>query len=243
MAEAPGGATLTLIFDGDDTLWKTMPLYSNAKRRFFALLKSRGLDEFAVASEFETRDVDNVARLGFTLRRFELSMVQTYRKFNTSASPRIRAADLDRIRKIVQSIAASDARPRRDAATVLRSLRQKHRLILATKGAGQVQRRRIEASGLSQFFERIFIVRQKDADTFLSMTKRLRVLPSHAVSIGNSARSDVLPAIAAGMQAIWIPNTTWAYEDVELPKLEELVVITSLKALPRVVDTIAKRLR
>jgi hypothetical protein len=38
MGLAAGSLYSSIIFDGDDTLWRTMPLYTAAKRRFFALL-------------------------------------------------------------------------------------------------------------------------------------------------------------------------------------------------------------
>src|SRR5271170_653505 len=68
----------TIIFDGDDTLWRTMPLYTAAKRRFFALMSNLGFDTKCVEEEFEARDMKNVSAWGFTVERFRRSMVETY---------------------------------------------------------------------------------------------------------------------------------------------------------------------
>src|SRR4051794_22098441 len=64
----------TVIFDGDDTLWRTMPLYTASKQRFFALMDNLGFDSKAVENDFEARDIKNVSAWGFTVERFRRSM-------------------------------------------------------------------------------------------------------------------------------------------------------------------------
>src|SRR5438105_640686 len=89
-----------LIFDGDDTLWKTMPLYSQAKRNFFHLMRSQGFATKEVEAYFEERDRTNVKTLGFSRRRFGLSMLQTYRHFSRLARRPLRKSVDTRITTI-----------------------------------------------------------------------------------------------------------------------------------------------
>lgn len=101
-----------------------------------------------------------------------------------------------------------------DAPEILADLKQYYRLILLTKGDPIVQENRVESSGLTQFFERVFIVSDKGEETFKAILAEAQTRASDGWSIGNSLRSDILPAARIGMQTIWIQNPTWAWEDV-----------------------------
>jgi hypothetical protein len=72
-----------IIFDGDDTLWYTMPIYTKAKQEFFYEMSALGFDPQEVERAFEQTDAENVSRFGFSKRRFPTSMAETYQLFCT----------------------------------------------------------------------------------------------------------------------------------------------------------------
>ena len=146
---------LVIIFDGDDTLWETMPLYVRSKSRFFLAMRRLGFNRKAVEMDFEERDLRNVDRFGFSKKRFETSMVETYRSFCRSRDMVPARAFERRIKRIARSTFTTRPKLVRHAKQLLRRLdNDRSRLILLTKGDLSVQRKRIRASGLRAFFEK-----------------------------------------------------------------------------------------
>ncbi len=230
-----------VIFDGDDTLWRTMPLYVDAKRRFFALVSTLVPNASGIEEEFEERDRNNVARWGFTIERFRNSMVETYRECmaRNGMQPQFKREEQ------ISSIAASVMRRRAArvgyAKTVLGELAPAFRLILLTKGEYELQNRRITESGLRGFFERVIIVDHKDAGAFRQLVAELKLNPRLAWSVGDSYRSDIRPALAAGLRAVWFPQKTWSYEeDAPSGGQGQFTQIRSLRELPRLLGDALK---
>lgn len=225
-----------IVFDGDDTLWRTMPLYTRAKNRFFVLMNSLIPDSDGLEADFEARDHKNVERRGFTVERFRVSMLETYRAW-------VRASGLDpeqrreaQIYRIANSVAKGRAPLVPHAASVLRRLAEVSRLVLLTKGEYEVQRRRIESSGLEGLFHQTVVVERKDPSTFRELAVQLRVDPAYAWSVGDSLRSDIQPALSAGFRAVWIPQKTWSYEEIDLGSGKDghFLQVSSLQQLPAV---------
>ena len=223
-----------LIFDGDDTLWNTMPLYGKAKRQFFRLMESQGFNPPRVSRYLENRDRRNVARFGFSKQRFAVSMLQTYqyfcRKHRTVPSKGLQK----QIQRIADSVFKSPPAVIPSATGVLRELKKTCRLILATKGDPEVQRQRISASGLKGFFEQARIVKSKKVDTFRTIVGSCKVQPCVAWSIGNSVKSDINPALQAGLNAIWIPRDTWVYEEGRPLRRGRVFKARSLRQVPKI---------
>src|SRR4029079_9615021 len=93
----------------------------------------------------------------------------------------------------------------------------RHRLLLLTKGATDEQQRKIDASALAPHFEHVHIVAEKDVDTYRDLADRHDLDAASTWMIGNSPKSDVVPARAAGLRAVYIPNVhTWALEHADL---------------------------
>jgi len=203
-----------VVLDGDDTLWRTMPIYTRAKARFFALMTRTVPDTANIEEEFEQRDKRNVAKWGFTAERFRNSMVETYRArvLAAGASPELKREAA--VSRIAASIASRRAPLLPYARVTLTRLLPHCRLVLLTKGEYQLQRYRIEASGLEDLFEKVIIVDHKDKATFRQLSVELNVKPGRAWSVGDSMRSDIRPALAAGFNAVWIPQRTWSFEEV-----------------------------
>lgn len=217
MTKSKLGPKRIIIFDGDDTLWRTMPLYADAKSRFFQLVARQLPSIENIEAEFEDRDELNVSRWGFTIERFRNSMVETYREFmmRASLSPQLKTEE--QISRIATSVLRRKASSMPYAKTILRQLSSKFRLALLTKGEYQLQNRRVAESGLSGFLERVVIVDHKDPATFKRLLSELHSSPRCAWSVGDSLRSDIWPALNAGLNAVWIPRDTWSYENADVP--------------------------
>jgi putative hydrolase of the HAD superfamily len=234
MSSIVGSSQSIIIFDGDDTLSRTMPLYTAAKRRFFALLGSLGFDEKCVEAEFEARDIKKVSAWGFTLERFRRSMVETYDAFarRQGKSPTLRVEQ--RISQIATSVVRNKTRPMPRAKEVLRALQGRCRLVLLTKGEYVLQERRVAESGFSELFQRAVIVEHKERETFLRVVRELDAAPDSIWSVGDSLRSDVKPALEAGLNAVWIPQETWGYESAEVTDEQRVVRARTIREVPQI---------
>ena len=96
-------------------------------------------------------------------------------------------------------------------------LSARHDLILLTKGDVEEQQLKVERSGLVGYFRQVVIVPEKDVATYRRVISEVEIEPEHAWMIGNSPRSDINPALAAGLKAVYIPHPhTWHLEHEEV---------------------------
>lgn len=214
-----------IIFDGDDTLWLTEPLYDHARQDARRVIEAAGFDG-AIWEALERKvDVMNVERLGHTLARFPTSCVDAYRTMCLEAD---REPDV-RVETDIRS-AASEAFEMpaplvpfaREALTALKA--RGYLLALLTKGDPILQRRRIDQSGLAAFFDSIMVVGHKTPEAIASVLKKLGVNADSAWSVGNSLRSDVSPSLAAGVQPVWIDAHVWEYERDHNATIDQRVI-------------------
>jgi putative hydrolase of the HAD superfamily len=238
-SHAPGREPLRglIIFDGDDTLWETMPIYSDAKAAFFRQMSEWGFDEQEVRLRFDRVDAENVKRLGFTRQRFPDSMVRTYREF----SERCQSAPLpDReacVRDIGMAVFSRPTPLLRGAKRTLERLSRFYSLVLFTKGDLEVQHSRVIASGLGRLFDEVCIAPDKSVEMLGVLANRHRQSPSRTWVVGNSLRSDIKPALDAGMRAIWIPYETWVHEEADDSVARAAIRCESLDQLPELLES------
>lgn len=222
---------LSLIFDGDDTLWVTMPLYERAKKRFFGMMGQRGFDPLSVEEAFEHRDARNVRRFGFSKRRFRTSMIETYRLFCRRTNTRPSRPFEKRLGQTADSVFRSKPRVMPYAVPTLGRLKRHCRLFLVTKGQRSVQHGRLSASRLGRFFDHIIVVPDKNTSTFKLIVRKYRLLPALTWSVGNSIKSDINPALRAGLRAIWMARPTWKYEEEAFDE-NAITIVSSLREIP-----------
>jgi putative hydrolase of the HAD superfamily len=202
-----------IVFDGDDTLWHTEWLYDDARRQARQVAEAAGLDG-AKWEEFERQiDVINVERLGHSVERFPTSCMEAYESLAEAAGLGVDAAMREQVGAAARTVFTRRAPLVTSARETLAVLRARgYRLALLTKGDPALQRRRIDESGLAPLFDSVEIVERKTPEVIHALLGRLGVEPTAAFSVGNSIRSDVLPALAAGVQPIWIDAHVWEYE-------------------------------
>lgn len=218
-----------LIFDADDTLWYTTILYQESKKKFATLMQAQGIDPEIALATLTKVDIAQVQEFGFKRLRFPSSMVATYKQLSKDPLPAI----VKDCHDIGDSVFSQTAENIPHVKEVIETLHARFPLILVTRGDQTVQLNRLHQSGLRRFFHAVHIVNTKHADLYRSILKQHKLTPRETCSIGDSLKSDVLPAIEVGMAGIWIPNNNWSdFEKAEpptgLPWFKQLESLTQL---------------
>lgn len=206
-------APLAVIFDGDDTLWSTEELYDDARSRARQIVATCGLDGARWEERERLIDVRNVASMGYRMDRFPTSCIQAYEEMCVDAGWVVDTTTTLRIRQVAYSVFDRDPTLVVGAAETLERLRAKGvRLALLTKGDHGVQTRRIDRSGLRDWFDIVRIVDEKSPEIIRALVAALEVDVRSAWMVGNSMRSDIFPALHAGLRAVRIPAHVWELE-------------------------------
>lgn len=204
----------TLLIDADDTLWENNVFFEQTIDEFLTLLEPFGYSrEYArhILNETERR---NIRQHGYGVRSFGRSLEETYLKF---AGHQAERTVIEAIRYRVEELELKPPSVLDGVVETLAYLAGRHRLILFTKGEPAEQAAKVERSGLHIHFDAIEIVMEKDVATFRTLVNRHHVVKSRGWMVGNSPRSDINPALEAGLNAVFIPHpATWALEHEEL---------------------------
>lgn len=226
---------MTLVaLDADDTLWHNEPLYRDARDRFCALLNRHDpglIDEHLYAVERR-----NLAHFGYGVKGFVLSLIETGLDLS---GDRLDGADVRKIIEWGREMLASPVELLDGAREVVETLAQRYSLILVTKGDLFHQESKLARSGLGGFFSGVEIVSEKDVQTYRTVMARYGVAPEQFIMVGNSLRSDVLPALEAGAHAVYVPyELTWVHERVapELLDGAHYHEIEHLRELPALLE-------
>lgn len=212
----------TVGVDADDTLWHNETVFRLTQDRLAGLLApyAEPSDLTAHLAEVEAR---NLQFYGYGVKAFTLSMIETALAFAGDGSGavirEILAAGREMLTHPIETLPGVEA--------TLVGLAERYRLIVITKGDLLDQERKLAASGLGELFTAVEIVSEKTAETYARVFSRHGTGPAQAAMVGNSLRSDVLPALAAGAFAAHIPYAlTWAHEagsaPVDHPRFAEL---------------------
>lgn len=204
----------TIALDADDTLWQNEQFFRLTQARFARLLgdytDAPDLDDRLIAAV--TR---NLAFYGFGAKGFALSMVETALDVTDHRVPgtviaEILAAGRELLNFPIETLPYVDQ--------ALDELHERYRLILVTKGDIFDQERKLAASGLAEYFAAIEIVADKTPAAYTRILERHTEGPDHTVMVGNSLRSDIIPALTAGCYAVYVPHElTWSYEAADEP--------------------------
>tara|TARA_R110002050_G_scaffold243212_2_gene379702 strand:- start:40197 stop:40901 length:705 start_codon:yes stop_codon:yes gene_type:complete len=198
-------------FDADDTLWVNETYFRDAEVEFANLL-SKYETPNKIDQELFKKEIGNLPLYGYGVKAFVLSMVEmalelsNYQVSNKTIEA-ILSIGKDMLNKPVELLDGVEE--------VLKVLSKKYRLILATKGDLLDQERKLEKSGLTDYFHHIEVLSDKKEANYSKLLNHLDINPSEFLMIGNSLKSDVLPLVNIKANAIHIPfHTTWAHEQV-----------------------------
>ena len=216
-------ASLNLIFDADDTLWDSNIHFLEAFDSFAAAVTDAGLG-------FERADVHAA------VRRAELRLIKThgygrrpYVMALHDAAAELAPAGHERLRDAIERIGAHlierDCALLPDVEPTLHHLSRRHKLLMFTKGQRDEQLRKLKRSGLAPLFKRVETPREKDVDAYRNLMRDAGLDPSVTFMIGNSPRSDINPAVRAGLRAVYIPHPhTWELEHEEIVEADGKVI-------------------
>lgn len=199
-----------LLLDADDTLWENNIYFERAVHDFITFLDHSRL------SPGEVRAVlDEVEMLmGYGSANFTKSLVETYCRL---VEREVREEDLQRVRRFGERIRTQPLRFIEGVRETLEYLASRHDMILLTKGDHEEQTLKIERSGIAELFRELVIVPEKDVAAYRRVTDELGLVPQRTWMVGNSPRSDINPALAAGLNAVFVPHLrTWHLEGGEI---------------------------
>jgi putative hydrolase of the HAD superfamily len=201
-----------IAFDADDTLWVNEPYFKEIEEKFCDLLEDY-LPRHTLVKELFKTEIDNLSLYGYGVKGFMLSMIETALKVTNNT------LNIEVIEKAIgfgKELLQKDIELLDGVEDVLKALKGKYRLVVATKGDLLDQERKLKKSGLEHYFHHIEIMSDKQEADYQKLIKHLDIKPSEFLMMGNSLKSDVLPVLAIGGHAIHIPyHTTWAHETVE----------------------------
>jgi putative hydrolase of the HAD superfamily len=220
-----------IAFDADDTLWHNESNFQATERQFAELLGPHHDEEFVRKRLFET-EMRNLRHFGYGVKGFTLSMIETAIELT---SGEIRGSDIHKIVEWGREMLQAPVELLEGVRDTVEVLSRNYRLMLLTKGDLFDQESKLARSGMGELFSAVEIVSEKNVDTYRTIMRRHGVEPRKFLMIGNSLKSDVLPAIEAGGAAVHVPYyTTWAHERVpeELLAGREYGQIRSLAELP-----------
>ena len=211
---------LHLIMDADDTLWENNIYFEKATHDFISFLNHSRLSHQEVQAV-----LDGVERLmGYGSANFTKSLVETYRRL---AEKDLYEEDIEQVRRFGEQIRTHPIQLLEGVRETLDYLLPRHDLFLLTKGDSEEQKLKVERSGIEQYFKQVVVVPEKDIPTYHRVVDELQIDPQHAWMIGNSPRSDINPALAAGLNAVFIPHPhTWHLEHEEVQHIGEGRLLT-----------------
>jgi putative hydrolase of the HAD superfamily len=204
----------TIGFDADDTLWRHEHYYQLTEARFAALLSEYAAPE-AISETLLAAEKRNLAFYGYGIKGFTLSMIETALELTAGRADghviaAILAAGREMLRHPVETLPG--------VRETLSGLAGDYGLILITKGDLFDQERKLAESGLGELFAAVEIVSEKTASTYERIFARHGDGPQRAMMVGNSLKSDIVPAIAAGSWGVHVPHElNWALDRAEAP--------------------------
>jgi putative hydrolase of the HAD superfamily len=216
----------TLLIDADDTLWENNIYFERAIARFISFLNHNEFSSEQVREVLNDVERECIVTHGYGLHSFAHALVKTYERLSVEpVTPELHA----RIQSFAHTITDHAIEMLPEVPETLGYLSQRHRLILLTKGAVQEQTGKVERSGLKQYFAAVEIVAEKDAEAYALVLEKYQLAHQATWMVGNSPRSDINPALAAGLHAVFVPHgETWILEHEELnpaPPRQKLLIV------------------
>jgi putative hydrolase of the HAD superfamily len=225
----------TIGFDADDTLWQNETFFRLTQDRFVQLLADHA-DADHLAERLEAAERRNLGHYGFGVKGFTLSMIETAIEVTEGRVP---ASVIGEIVTSGREMLEHPIELLPHVRTTVAALASQYRVILVTKGDLLDQERKLAHSGLGDLFHGVEIVSHKTAHAYRTIFARHGTGADQAMMVGNSLKSDVIPALEAGSWGVHVPHDlTWALEAADPPQgHRRFHTLDTLAALP---DLIAR---
>jgi putative hydrolase of the HAD superfamily len=235
---APSGGIAqpqTLLIDADDTLWENNVYFERAIAQFISFLNHRTYTPAQVREVLNEVERENIVRHGYGLHSFAHALVDTFEKLTVDPiTPELHAE----IHRIAHEIAEHPVQLIEGVPETLAYLASRHHLLMVTKGDVTEQSGKVERSGLGSYFAAIEIVAEKNVSAYQAVVEKYALALERTWMVGNSPKSDINPALSAGVNAVFVPHdNTWIleHEDVLSGGFPgKLLTLTSFRDLRRV---------
>lgn len=201
----------TIGFDADDTLWVNETYFRNAEEEFALLLESYETRNTIDQELFKT-EMRNLDLYGYGIKGFMLSMIESALELSNR---RVSQETISRILDLGKGMISHKLELLDGVEEVLKALSPKYRLLVLTKGDLLDQERKLEKSGLIDYFHHVEVLSDKKERNYGRLLEHLEIDVGEFLMVGNSLKSDVLPILNIGARAVHVPfHTTWAHEEV-----------------------------
>ncbi len=229
-----------IAFDADDTLWHNETLYNEAQSKLKALLSTYAKAE-VVGERLYERETANLRVYGYGIKSFALSMIETAVELTEGA---ISGTAILQIIGFARDMLNADVRLFEHAAETVRVLAGTHRLMLITKGDLHEQEVKLARSGLKEYFRHVEIVGEKTPETYRALLEKHGIDPRRFLMVGNSAKSDIVPVLALGAHAVYVPYAdTWAHETLPDHRIQDdrYYELENLGQLPGLIERLNRQ--
>ena len=216
----------TLLIDADDTLWENNIYFERAIAGFISFLNHHQFSPEQVREVLNDVERECIVKHGYGLQSFAHALVDTFERL----SPRPVTPELhSQIQSFAHTIEGHPIEFLPEVPETLEYLSRRHRLILVTKGAVPEQIGKVERSGVRQYFPEIEVVAEKNPATYNRIVEQFQLDRTSTWMVGNSPKSDINPALAVGLHAVFVPHgDTWILEHEELnpaPANQNLLIV------------------
>jgi putative hydrolase of the HAD superfamily len=200
----------TLLVDADDTLWENNIYFEQAIAKFISFLNHHSYSAEEVREVLNDVERECIVSHGYGLHSFAHALAQTFERLSVEPlTPELR----QRISGFAHVIAEHPVEFLPEVPATLEYLAGRHHLILLTKGSIAEQSGKVERSGIKDYFAAVEIVVEKNVETYREVIRKFELSSDSTWMVGNSPRSDINPALAAGLNAVFIPHEgTWILE-------------------------------
>lgn len=200
----------TLMLDADDTLWENNIFFERAIDHFIALVQHPELSPADVRNRFNDFEATRVKTHGYGVDAFHASLHAGFEHLTGAACSE---AQLQSVAACADVVRNAEVVLLQDVASTLEVLARHHTLLLVTKGDHAEQTGKLLRSGLCSHFSHVEVLREKHTAAYLELLASHNLAAADTWMIGNSPRSDINPALAAGMHAVYVPHpSTWVLE-------------------------------
>jgi putative hydrolase of the HAD superfamily len=205
-----------LIFDADDTLWENNIYFEDAFDRFCDYLSHSSMSPVEVRAVLDEIEVVNAKLHGYGSRNFARNLAECYQHL---AERDISDQDLRLVQDFAHAILEHPIELLDGVEATISELSSRHELTLFTKGDLEEQRIKIDRSGLAPYFHHTAIVREKHEPAYRQLAYERNLAAERTWMVGNSPKSDINPALAAGLSAVYVPHPrTWRLEHEDVPE-------------------------
>lgn len=228
-----------IAFDADDTLWHNEAYYRDAEATFRRMLAAYHDEDWIQERLFAT-EMRNLGHFGYGIKSFVLSMIETAIELTEG---RVTGPEIQAIVDLGRGMLAHPVELLPRVEHTLMALQGHYRLMVITKGDLLDQEAKLARSGLDAFFSTVEVVSEKEEAVYRAILGRHQIQPSEFLMVGNSLKSDILPVVALGAQAVHVPyETTWIHEHVENVDATRFTTLEHLGLLPDWLKTREKEL-